>query len=135
MIPGPLIGLANRHRGSIRLGGKSIDTLPTHRRVRLGLGYVPLEREIFPSLTVEENLAVATLPGGWAPARIFALFPALGADRRQGADARAERVAIGFDDAVELLARLFRRRIDRSTWPGNHAGGNCLTASRQLITR
>jgi len=77
-----IIGLANHHRGSIRLGGKSTDTLPTHRRVRLGLGYVPQEREIFPSLTVEENLAVATLPGGWAPARIFALFPALAERRR-----------------------------------------------------
>jgi len=43
---------------------------------------VPQEREIFPSLTVEENLAVATLPGGWAPARIFALFPALAERRR-----------------------------------------------------
>jgi branched-chain amino acid transport system ATP-binding protein len=77
-----IVGLANHHRGSIRLGDTSIDTLPTHRRVRLGLGYVPQEREIFPSLTVEENLAVAALPGGWAPARIFALFPALAERRR-----------------------------------------------------
>jgi len=43
---------------------------------------VPQEREIFPSLTVEENLAVAVLPGGWPPARIFALFPALAERRR-----------------------------------------------------
>jgi branched-chain amino acid transport system ATP-binding protein len=77
-----IIGLANHHRGTITFGGKPIDALATHRRVRLGLGYVPQEREIFPSLTVEENLAVAALPGGWAPARIFALFPALAERRR-----------------------------------------------------
>jgi len=77
-----IIGLAHHHRGTIRLGGKPIDALATHRRARLGLGYVPQEREIFPSLTVEENLAVAALPGGWARARIFALFPALAERRR-----------------------------------------------------
>ena len=77
-----IMGLATRHRGLIRLGGEPIDTLPTHRRARLGLGFVPQEREIFSSLTVEENLAVAALRGGWAPARIFALFPALAERRR-----------------------------------------------------
>jgi len=77
-----IMALANHHRGTIRIGGRPIDALPTHRRARLGLGYVPQEREIFPSLTVEENLAVAALPGGWAPARIYALFPALAERRR-----------------------------------------------------
>jgi branched-chain amino acid transport system ATP-binding protein len=77
-----IMGLTHRHHGTIRLGGGRIDALPTHRRARLGVGYVPQEREIFPSLTVEENLAVAALPGGWAPARIFGLFPALAERRR-----------------------------------------------------
>jgi branched-chain amino acid transport system ATP-binding protein len=77
-----IIGLANHHRGTIMLGGEPIDALPTHRRARLGLGYVPQEREIFPSLTVEENLAVAASPAGWTPARVFALFPALAERRR-----------------------------------------------------
>jgi branched-chain amino acid transport system ATP-binding protein len=77
-----LIGLAQRHRGTITLGDTPIDALPVHRRARLGLGYVPQEREIFASLTVEENLAVAALPGGWATARIFALFPGLAERRR-----------------------------------------------------
>ena len=77
-----LIGLANHHRGTIKLGDKPIDALPAHRRARLGLGYVPQEREIFLSLTVEENLAVAALPGGWAAQRIFALFPSLAERRR-----------------------------------------------------
>jgi branched-chain amino acid transport system ATP-binding protein len=59
------------------MGGRAIDTLPTHRRARLGLGYVSQEREIFSSLTVMENLAVAALPGGWPLDRVFALFPLL----------------------------------------------------------
>ena len=77
-----MIGLANHRRGAIRLGGEPIDTVPTHRRARRGLGYVPQEREIFPSLTVEENLTVAVLPGGWVLAQVFELFPALAERRR-----------------------------------------------------
>ena len=77
-----IIGLANHRRGAIRLGGEQIDNVPTHRRARRGLGYVPQEREIFPSLTVEENLVVAGLPGGWALAQVFELFPVLAERRR-----------------------------------------------------
>ncbi len=52
-----LMGFTNRHRGTIRFAGQPIETLASHRRNRLGLGYVPQEREIFPSLSVEENSA------------------------------------------------------------------------------
>jgi branched-chain amino acid transport system ATP-binding protein len=76
-----LMGLTTLHAGTIRMGGTAIDALPTHRRARLGLGYVSQEREIFSSLTVMENLAVAALPRGWPPDRVFALFPLL-AERR-----------------------------------------------------
>ncbi len=72
----------NRHRGTIRFGDQEIHALPTHRRARLGLGYVPQEREIFPSLTVEENLAVSALPGGWSLDKVFELFPSLKERRR-----------------------------------------------------
>src|SRR5262245_64558518 len=77
-----LMGITTRHGGTIRLGDESIETLPIHRRARMGLGYVPQEREIFPSLTVEENLAVAALPGGWVLERVFELFPSLKERRR-----------------------------------------------------
>jgi branched-chain amino acid transport system ATP-binding protein len=77
-----LMGLSTYRRGTIRLGDELIQSLPPHRRARRGLGYVPQEREIFPSLTVEENLAVASLPDGWTQARVFALFPALAERRR-----------------------------------------------------
>ena len=72
-----LMGITTRHSGTIRLGDEAIETIPIHRRARLGLGYVPQEREIFPSLTVEENLAVSTLPGGWGSEAVYDLFPRL----------------------------------------------------------
>jgi branched-chain amino acid transport system ATP-binding protein len=72
-----LMGLTTLHRGTIRLGDRRIDTLATHRRARLGLGYVPQEREIFASLTAEENLAVSALPGGWSIEAVLDLFPPL----------------------------------------------------------
>ncbi len=72
-----LMGITTRHQGSIVLGDAAIEALPVHKRARLGLGYVPQEREIFPSLTVEENLAVSALPGGWTLEAIYELFPRL----------------------------------------------------------
>jgi branched-chain amino acid transport system ATP-binding protein len=70
------------HAGHIRFAGRDISTLPPYRRARLGIGLVPQEREIFPSLTVEENLAVAAQPGPWSLARVYDLFPSLAERRR-----------------------------------------------------
>jgi branched-chain amino acid transport system ATP-binding protein len=77
-----LMGFTNRHRGVIRFGDRPIEGVATHRRNRLGLGYVPQEREIFPSLSVEENLLVAQRGGGWPLAAVYDLFPALKERRR-----------------------------------------------------
>ena len=63
--------------GGIRLHGKDISQLATYRRVAAGLGYVPQEREIFPSLTLRENLEVAARPGAWTIKTVFELFPRL----------------------------------------------------------
>ena len=71
------MGLTTLHHGTIKLGDQSIETLPTHERNRMGLGYVPQEREIFPSLTAEENLAVSLHEGGWSIEAVFDLFPGL----------------------------------------------------------
>lgn len=76
-----IIGRAARHAGAIRLGGNDIAPLPTHLRARRGIGHVPQEREVFVSLTVEENLRVASRPGRWNIAAAFELFPGL-AQRR-----------------------------------------------------
>jgi branched-chain amino acid transport system ATP-binding protein len=72
-----LMGFTDRHRGTIRFGPRAIETLAAHRRNRLGIGYVPQEREIFPSLTVEENLRVAARRQGWSLDAVYDLFPAL----------------------------------------------------------
>jgi branched-chain amino acid transport system ATP-binding protein len=77
-----LMGLTTRHQGSIRLGVQAIEGQPTHVRNELGLGYVPQEREIFPSLNVEENMAVSMRSGGWTIDAVFELFPALKARRK-----------------------------------------------------
>jgi branched-chain amino acid transport system ATP-binding protein len=77
-----IMGHTTRHGGSIGFDGRDMTRLAPHRRARAGIGWVPQEREIFRSLTVEENLAVAARPGRWSAARIWDLFPSLGARRR-----------------------------------------------------
>ncbi|HEX9842303.1 MAG TPA: ABC transporter ATP-binding protein [bacterium] len=72
-----LMGRSTLHAGRILFDGHDVSAMPIHRRNALGLGYVPQEREIFPSLTVEENLAVAARPGKWTFARVYELFPSL----------------------------------------------------------
>ncbi len=72
-----LMGLTTMSRGSIRLQGGEIAALASHQRNAAGLGYVPQEREIFASLTVEQNLRVALRPGPWNIAEVYTLFPRL----------------------------------------------------------
>jgi branched-chain amino acid transport system ATP-binding protein len=77
-----IMGYTTLHRGAILWRGRDISPLPAHRRARLGLGWVAQEREIFPSLSVEENLTVAARPGRWDLAAVYGLFPRL--RERQG---------------------------------------------------
>jgi branched-chain amino acid transport system ATP-binding protein len=77
-----IMGHTRLHGGGIRFAGQEIGALPPYRRTRLGIGFVPQEREIFPSLTVEENLTVAQRPGQWTLARVYDFFPSLAERRR-----------------------------------------------------
>jgi branched-chain amino acid transport system ATP-binding protein len=77
-----IMGHTRMRSGSMRWGGQNLEKLPPHARARAGLGWVPQEREIFPSLTVEENLSVTALPGKWNLAAIYTLFPRLQERRR-----------------------------------------------------
>jgi len=72
-----IMGHTTLHGGRIALRGKDISRMATYRRVAEGLGYVPQEREIFPSLTLRENLEVAARPGTWTIRTVFDLFPRL----------------------------------------------------------
>jgi branched-chain amino acid transport system ATP-binding protein len=76
-----VMGYTRLHRGAVLWHGDDISRLPPHRRARLGIGWVAQEREIFPSLTVEENLTVAARPGEWTLEHVYTLFPRL-AERR-----------------------------------------------------
>ncbi len=78
---GTIMGHTTFHAGSIEFEGRPVARLPVYERCRLGIGLVPQAREIFPSLTVEENLDVASRPGPWSFERIYDLFPRL-AERR-----------------------------------------------------
>ena len=77
-----MVGHATLHAGRIVFRDRPIERLRPFQRARLGIGYVPQEREIFPSLTVEENLSVAARGAQWTHERVYALFPALAARRR-----------------------------------------------------
>src|SRR5262245_35951496 len=72
-----ILGFTRLHRGQILWQGEDISRLAPHRRVQLGIGWVAQEREIFPSLDVEENLLVASRPGKWHLDTVYALFPRL----------------------------------------------------------
>jgi branched-chain amino acid transport system ATP-binding protein len=74
-----VMGHTTLHHGEVTLGGESLDRVPIFRRARRGLGWVPQEREIFPSLSVRENLTIGARPGHWTQERVFELFPNLGA--------------------------------------------------------
>ena len=76
-----IMGHTTLHAGRMVFNQRQIQKLPVHQRARIGIGYVPQAREIFPSLTIEENLTVAGRQGRWTLQRIYDLFPRL-AERR-----------------------------------------------------
>ena len=128
-----IMGHTTLHAGSVLFNGKPIQKLLVHQRSRAGIGYVPQAREIFPSLTVEENLAVAEKKGGsaaarWTLERVYALFPRLKERERnlgtQLSGGEQQMLAIGralmtnprllvLDEATEGLAPLVRTEIWR----------------------
>jgi len=77
-----LVGLTRIHAGRVRLGGRDVTRVPTFRRMRAGLGWVPQERGMWPSLTVEEHLTAVAAPGPWDRARVYRLLPRLEERRR-----------------------------------------------------
>jgi len=72
-----VMGYTRLQAGTILFNGMDITALPPHRRAQLGIGWVAQEREIFPSLTLEENLTVAARPGRWGLDAVYELFPRL----------------------------------------------------------
>ncbi len=121
-----LMGLLPRRGGTMALDGRDIGALPPFAIARAGLGLVPEGRQIFPTLSVEENLLATARPGAWTLARVHALFPRLAERRRQAgrllSGGEQQMLAIGralmtnprlliLDEATEGLAPLIREEI------------------------
>lgn len=72
-----LMGAAHYQSGVMQFAGQDLSAVPAHARAHLGLGWVPQERDIFPSLTVEENLTVVATEGPWDLSKVYEMFPRL----------------------------------------------------------
>jgi branched-chain amino acid transport system ATP-binding protein len=79
-----LVGVTRRFSGRLSLADRDITVLGPEQRAACGIGWVPQERNIFRSLSVEENIAAVARPGRWTLQRVFDLFPRLSERRRQG---------------------------------------------------
>ena len=125
-----IMGITAAKAGEITFEGKPLRGLPSYRIAKAGLGLVPEGRQVFPNLTVRENLvATATRGGPWTLERIYALFPQLQARQsnygNQLSGGEQQMLAIGralltnprlliLDEATEGLAPLIRQEIYRS---------------------
>ena len=125
-----IMGITAPKAGSIRFDGKPLAGLPSYRIAQAGLGLVPEGRQVFPNLTVRENLVATARRGGrWTLERVFALFPQLGQRQsnygNQLSGGEQQMLAIGralmtnprlliLDEATEGLAPLIRQEIYRS---------------------
>ena len=124
-----IMGLTPARAGNVRFAGRDIRELPAYRIAKLGIGLVPEGRQIFPNLTVRENLvATASGAGEWTLARVYDLFPRLaereGSMGNQLSGGEQQMLAVGralmtnprlliLDEATEGLAPLIRRDIWR----------------------
>lgn len=95
-----IMGHANLRGGTIKFSGEDLTRMAAYKRCRAGICYVPQEREVFPSLTVQENIDVAKQPGEWTEDKVFDLFPNL-ADRR---DNRGDQLS-GGEQQMLAIAR------------------------------
>jgi branched-chain amino acid transport system ATP-binding protein len=128
---GAVMGLVPVHRGDVTFAGQSINRWPTHKVARAGLALVPEGRQIFPNLTVHENLVATAanrghLPRAWTLDAVHELFPALRALGSRSASVLSggeqQMLAIGralmtnpklliLDEATEGLAPKIRAEI------------------------
>ena len=142
-----LVGVTRRFTGSIALAGREVGTLAPERRATLGIGWVPQERNIFRSLTVEENMTAVAQPGPWTVAEVYEMFPRLQERRsnfgNQLSGGEQQMLAIGralvtnphlliLDEATEGLAPLVREEIWKCLGRLREAGQTILVIDKYI---
>ena len=142
-----ILGLTLVSGGRVSVAGKDVTGWSSHRIARTGVGWVPEGRQIFASLTIEENLLVSARKGPWSLPRVYELFPRLGERRHhygnQTSGGEQQMAAIGralmtqpavlmLDEATEGLAPLIREEIWRTLAKLKAAGQSVLIVDRDL---
>ena len=135
-----IVGVTTRFSGSILLDGRDITALRPDQRARMGIGWVPQERNIFKSLTVEENMTAVAQPGPWTIAKIYEMFPRLHERRRnfgnQLSGGEQQMLAVGraltlnpklllLDEPTEGLAPIIVEELLAALGRITRAGGLC----------
>ena len=109
-----LVGVTRRHGGTIALDGRDITALRAHERAAAGIGWVPQERNIFKSLSVEENLTAVARPGPWTVERVYAMFPRLAERRTNLGTQLSGGEHLLLDEPLEGLAPIIVQELLRS---------------------
>jgi branched-chain amino acid transport system ATP-binding protein len=135
-----IVGVTRRFGGTVALSGRDLTSMRPDQRARAGIGWVPQERNIFRSLTVEENMTAVAQPGPWSVQEVYEMFPRLQERRgnfgNQLSGGEQQMLAIGraltlnpkvllLDEPTEGLAPIIVEELLAALGKITRAGGIC----------